>query len=508
MVQLLVVGVIALLVSAGAALAQTKVITGDKGLSRQVVSGAKLYDATKATVLVEQGKNNTGYNITGSPQVATLLGGRTLGQGINRTQSWVTVHAKGNGACVRFEKSPGLTVRRHYGEFCWDGLKPATGSGNWRVEDSWLKHIRDDAIEADHVGAHNGVVRRTFFDGVHTFISVTPGQSQPISTRVRVEFDDNLMSLGCGVANGNCENRAKRLADPYSRPRGSGQAFKVRGCGDQVDMLFRGNRVMMGAELVGGQWQPVGLNTAAAPALFQCIRIQPGSTGNTFYWLGPTPANCSGVAAGLSFTRLHGACVPAQFKLNPAVFTAASNDRAAWLAAVARWQGQVWKGAAASSAPSAALKADPGQGPAQASPADAGGDLLVAVDVRPRQCPNRVRVGQNGTIPVVIAGNDGFDVRDIDARSIRLAGVAPQHQRTQVKDLATAHEPFVGKTGSGDCTRSGADGLEDLLMRFNSHNLVRALGPASNGAVVAVPLTGKLADGTPIRGQDVILVLN
>lgn len=45
-------------------------------------------------------------------------------------------------------------------------------------------------------------------------------------------------------------------------------------------------------------------------------------------------------------------------------------------------------------------------------------------------------------------------------------------------------------------------------MRFGNRSLVRALGPAATGGVAFVPSTGKLADGTPIRGEDVVLVLD
>jgi hypothetical protein len=479
MIQPLAVAVMALLVPASAALAQTKTLAGDKGMSRQALQGAKLYDAAKATVHVEQGKNNTGYNVTRSPAGATFAGGRTLGKGINRTQPWADVYSRGNGACVRFENSAQFTVRRHYGEFCWDGLKPAGGSGNWRVEDSWLKHIRDDAIEADHGGAHSGIVRRTFLDGVHTFLSVTPGQGGAIGGRPRVEFHDNLMSLGCGLDGGKaCENRAKRLKYAWARPQGSGQAFKSRGCGADVDMLFRNNVVMM----------ETGVNTAASNLVFfQCLRLLPGSTGNTFYWLG----GCS--FRGLEMTKLHGACVPARFKLDPKVWTKASNSRSAWQAEVARWQKQVWKGAAPASADETA-ETDPAT------------ETLVAVDVRPQQCPNRVRADKSSSIPVVIAGTDGFDVRDIDPKSIRLAGVAPNHDRTRFRDRASPFEPLVGKEDAGDCTRDGADGLEDMLLRFNSRSVGKSAGPVSNGGTAVIRLTGALEDGTPIRGEEVIVI--
>ena len=319
--------------------ARAAAIEGDQGLNRQVVKGAEQYDATTATVRVEQGTNNTGYNVPNSPKGAVFLGGRTLGQGANRTMTWRPLYTRGNGACVRLENSPEVTVRHHYGEFCWDGIKLATGSYDWTVEDSWLRHIRDDAIEADHHGAHSGVVRRSFLDGVHTLISVTPGKGQSLQARARIEFQDNLLSLGCGLDDGRpCEDRDKRLKFDWARPRGSGQAFKVAGSGEAIDILFRGNVVAMGAEPTERDWTEVGINTAGGNLrFFQDLTVLPGSTGNTFYWLG----GCD--FRGLEMVELHGACVPERFELEPAVWTHASNDRAAWEAEVARWKREVWE---------------------------------------------------------------------------------------------------------------------------------------------------------------------
>ena len=73
--------------------------------------------------------------------------------------------------------------------------------------------------------------------------------------------------------------------------------------------------------------------------------------------------------------------------------------------------------------------------------------------------------------------------------------------------VATLFEPFFGKDDVRDCTHSGAYGLEDLVMRFRNGRVVRALGPVSDRDVVVVPLTGELNDGTPIRGEDVIVII-
>jgi hypothetical protein len=117
-----------------------------------------------------------------------------------------------------------------------------------------------------------------------------------------------------------------------------------------------------------------------------------------------------------------------------------------------------------------------------------------------------VRTDRRGNLPVAILGTENFDVRDIAFGSIRLAGVRPRGVR--FRDVATPFEPFVGKERAGDCTREGADGLEDRVMRFSNRRVVRALGPVSDGEVVVVPLTGELEDGTPIRGEDVIVIID
>jgi hypothetical protein len=127
------------------------------------------------------------------------------------------------------------------------------------------------------------------------------------------------------------------------------------------------------------------------------------------------------------------------------------------------------------------------------------GLIQVAVDIRPQQCPNRVRVDTWGNLSVAIAGTDSLDVRDISPSSIRLAGVAPTG--ASFSDVVTPFEPFVDKGDARDCTREGADGIEDLLLRFGD----RALGAASERKVVVVPLTGELEDGTPIHGEDVLV---
>ena len=155
----------------------------------------------------------------------------------------------------------------------------------------------------------------------------------------------------------------------------------------------------------------------------------------------------------------------------------------------------------------AGIDPDSGVGIVNALPALAA-ITQVALDIRPQQCPNRMNVRRSGDLPVAIAGTDTVDVRDLDLDSIRLVGVSPRRRFARLADVATPFEPFIGRQEARDCTREGPDGFEDLLLRFNNRRVGRALGPVSDRELVVVPLTGMLVNGAPIRGQDVIVVID
>ena len=57
------------------------------------------------------------------------------------------------------------------------------------------------------------------------------------------------------------------------------------------------------------------------------------------------------------------------------------------------------------------------------------------------------------------------------------------------------------------CTDEGPDGFLDLTLKFKAQEVVAALGEVADGECVTVELTGTLNDGTPIKGEDVVLIL-
>jgi len=122
--------------------------------------------------------------------------------------------------------------------------------------------------------------------------------------------------------------------------------------------------------------------------------------------------------------------------------------------------------------------------------------LPVPLDIKPRRCPNRLKVRRDVRLQVAIPGTADFDVTQIDPASIRLEGVSPV--RLAVKDVATRFEPIVGKVSKFHCTREGPDGFDDLNLKFRNKDVVAALGDVSHRDVLVLKLTANLIDGTPI----------
>jgi hypothetical protein len=127
----------------------------------------------------------------------------------------------------------------------------------------------------------------------------------------------------------------------------------------------------------------------------------------------------------------------------------------------------------------------------------------VPVDIKPGTCPNPVNPKANGVLPVAIAGTGDAPASQIDPSSVRLAGVPPL--RSTIEDVAPPFTPYTGKSNATDCTSAGPDGVPDLSLKFDNQAVMAAIGPRAKGQVVVVHLTGKLMDGTPIAGEDVIV---
>ena len=125
--------------------------------------------------------------------------------------------------------------------------------------------------------------------------------------------------------------------------------------------------------------------------------------------------------------------------------------------------------------------------------------ISVFIDIKPQSCPNPLNTKIKGVLPVAILGTADFDVTTIDPASILLQGVAPI--RWSIEDVST---PVADE--QNDCTTEGADGYDDLALKFDSQEVVDALGIVGDGDKVVLILTGELFDGTIIEGEDCIII--
>jgi len=140
--------------------------------------------------------------------------------------------------------------------------------------------------------------------------------------------------------------------------------------------------------------------------------------------------------------------------------------------------------------------------------------VVVPLDIKPGKCPNRVNARSHGKLPVAAVGSHEFDVTLIDTDSLllkRADGVGgsvrplagPPGPRIRFEDVAT----HIVSAGC-DCHELGADGIQDLALKFSTSEMVEALQLDSSapGASVRLTLTGSLHDGTSFEASDCILI--
>ncbi len=129
--------------------------------------------------------------------------------------------------------------------------------------------------------------------------------------------------------------------------------------------------------------------------------------------------------------------------------------------------------------------------------------LMVQLDVKPQSCPNPINTKSQGVLPVAILGTASFDVTQIDVSSITLEGISPL--RDAIEDVATPLQvPTVPEPDS--CTDEGPDGFDDLTLKFDTQEVLGALGFPSKGDMTSVELEGTLLDGTLFEGYDIIII--
>jgi hypothetical protein len=125
----------------------------------------------------------------------------------------------------------------------------------------------------------------------------------------------------------------------------------------------------------------------------------------------------------------------------------------------------------------------------------------VYMDIKPGSCPNPINPMSKGNLPVAILGTADFDVLDIDVSSLLLEGVAAI--RSYIEDEVA---PLIDGNEC-DCTAEGADGFDDLTLKFKTQDIIAALGPIHSRDVRLLAITGNLLDGTPLEASDCIVIV-
>jgi hypothetical protein len=130
--------------------------------------------------------------------------------------------------------------------------------------------------------------------------------------------------------------------------------------------------------------------------------------------------------------------------------------------------------------------------------------LPVPLDILPGLCPNFVDIRSGDLLTVAVAGMEDFNATSVDPTSVRLEGVPPI--RWAVGDVTTPYLPMLGKQGARDCIRSGPDGNPDLVLYFPPRfaNAGRPIGGSDD--MLVFELRGRILNGPPIRGEDVVLM--
>jgi hypothetical protein len=135
--------------------------------------------------------------------------------------------------------------------------------------------------------------------------------------------------------------------------------------------------------------------------------------------------------------------------------------------------------------------------------------IPVVFELVPGSCDHPFNPKSQGLVPTVVFGSRDFDVRNIDASSLRvLERAAPV--RIQGIDAGAAGAVVRGMGGAGGgppCPPGAPDGIDDLMIFFAVPDIASALPPSEKGDVVTLELTGNLYDGAAIEGNATVRIV-
>ena len=120
------------------------------------------------------------------------------------------------------------------------------------------------------------------------------------------------------------------------------------------------------------------------------------------------------------------------------------------------------------------------------------GPLTPLLEFDPGVCPNRVPTNGNQDLELAFLGGGEFDLDELDAATVRLDGIAPKRERSNLADVE------AGDGESCGCDGKGKDGLGDRVFRFDAGEVRARL---RLGQERSLPVTAGLFDGRVVQGE-------
>jgi len=142
-----------------------------------------------------------------------------------------------------------------------------------------------------------------------------------------------------------------------------------------------------------------------------------------------------------------------------------------------------------------------------------GPPIVVAVDVDPGKCPNRLWRHAAGTFKIAILGSAAFDVHAINPETVQLrradgiGGMVTPRLHHHGGHPPTIHDVAAPYNGNlCGCWQHHHDGHVDMVFRFDIHDAVDALEMGSLPSLTDVPLilSGQLLDLRTFQGSDCV----
>jgi hypothetical protein len=106
-----------------------------------------------------------------------------------------------------------------------------------------------------------------------------------------------------------------------------------------------------------------------------------------------------------------------------------------------------------------------------------------------------------------VAGSASFDASRIDPSTVLLRAIEPANPHGALAPAAWHLQDVTGAVDTPcDCPHGGPDGIDDLVLDFQSADLVELVGGTSRN-FARVGLEAALVDGTYLSGEDCVRIV-